>query len=136
MATTDTKAAAAAAKLGWKLERNADGYRMIIAATGTIVAGVWTATDGYGLTLDEIRAILDGTYPANTGQVDRQPAPTPDVQPADGRARARRLDRADRRGERGRHAAGAALHRLTRSFGLGAAAPTAQGGRRRTPLGT
>jgi hypothetical protein len=51
-----------AATAGMLLEVSEAGFRMVVAETGTLAAAVWTAPDGYGLTLDEIEAILDGTY--------------------------------------------------------------------------
>lgn len=62
--TREAKLSRLADGRGWRLER-ADGiratdggYRMVDAATGTLVAAVWSNPEGYGLTLDEIERAL------------------------------------------------------------------------------
>ena len=54
--------AAAAAERSWKLEKGDAGYRMADAATGTLTAALWANDVGYGLTLDQVAAVLDGTF--------------------------------------------------------------------------
>jgi hypothetical protein len=51
-----------AAEVGLRLEHTAAGYRIVNADTGTLVAAVWTTADGYGLDLDQVAAVLDGTF--------------------------------------------------------------------------
>lgn len=47
---------------GWRLEHSPAGYRLTDANTGTLVAADWTAPGGYGIDLDLVEAVLDGTY--------------------------------------------------------------------------
>lgn len=59
-ATVSTEAAVAqrATAAGLRLEQSDAGYRLVHASTGTFEAAVWTAADGYGLTLGEVEAAL------------------------------------------------------------------------------
>jgi hypothetical protein len=56
---TEAEARKAAEARGWRLEKQGKHYRMVVAETGTLVAGDWTANDYYGLTLEEISAALE-----------------------------------------------------------------------------
>ena len=56
--TRAAKLATQARTLGWRLEGGAAGFRLVDDNTGTIIAAVWSTPDGFGLTLDEVEAII------------------------------------------------------------------------------
>jgi hypothetical protein len=58
---TESEAKKAAEARGWRLERDAKVYRLVIAETGTVVAGDWANPDGdyYGLSLADVGKVLE-----------------------------------------------------------------------------
>jgi len=68
VSTRAAQLAKKAAARGWRLERNSAagmqptgrGYRLVDAHTGTMVAGDWTRSDGFGLSLDSVEDVLSG----------------------------------------------------------------------------
>lgn len=53
----ESKLRKAAEAQGFRLEKG-NGYRLVGAVTGTLVAADWTSADGYGLTLNQVEAAL------------------------------------------------------------------------------